>query len=52
MNEEKCGTVYKLRQELEKDDRFDVLTLPRGCAIGVGLTIVRVKPLKRYYFNE
>lgn len=43
-NENRCGTVYRLRQEIEKDDRFDCITLTKGCAIDVGLTIVRVKP--------
>lgn len=43
-NENRCGTVYRLRQEIEKDNKFDIITLPVGCAIGVGLSIVRVKP--------
>jgi predicted O-methyltransferase YrrM len=42
-HENACGDVYKLRQEIEKDPRFDCITLPKGCVIGVGLTIVRVK---------
>lgn len=40
-SENACGEVYRLRQELQKRDDLDILTLPRGCAIGVGLTIVR-----------
>lgn len=48
----KCGDVYKLRQELEKDPRVDVMTLPIGTAMGVGLTICRKKPSKLEYFNE
>ena len=44
INENRCGTVYRLRQEIESDPRFDSITLPQGCAINVGLTIVRVKP--------
>ncbi|MBU2052450.1 class I SAM-dependent methyltransferase [Patescibacteria group bacterium] len=48
LSENRCGTVYKLRQELENyKERVDVLTLPAGCAMGVGLTIVRVKPKNR-----
>jgi len=52
VDENRCGTVYKLRQEIEKDPRFDCITLSRGCAMGVGLTIVRKKPAVREYFNE
>jgi hypothetical protein len=43
IDENHCGTVYKLREELEKDSRFDVLTLTHGTAMGVGLTIVRLR---------
>lgn len=52
LSEHRCGGVYKLRQELEKDPRFDCMTLTRGCAMGVGLTIVRVKPLERAFYND
>lgn len=52
VDENRCGTVYKLRKEIENDDWFDCITLPRGCAMGVGLTIVRKKPLNRPYYNE
>ena len=45
LDENRCGTVYRLRQEIEKDPRFDCMTLVRGTAIDVGLTIVRKKPL-------
>ena len=45
--EERCGTVYRLRQEIEKDNRFDIITLPVGCAVSVGLSIVRKKPAIR-----
>lgn len=51
-DENRCGTVYKLRQELEKDDGLDVFTFPKGCAIGVGLTMVRIKPKNRAFYNE
>jgi predicted O-methyltransferase YrrM len=52
IDENRCGTVYKLRQEIEKEPMLDCITLPRGCAMGVGFTIVRKKPLNRRYFNE
>ncbi len=52
IDENRCGTVYKLRQEIEEDKRFDCITLPIGTAMGVGITIVRKKPKDRYYFNE
>ena len=52
VDENRCGTVYKLRQELEKDERFDCITLPKGTAMSVGITIVRKKPLNRPYYNE
>lgn len=52
LREERCGTVYKLRQEIELDRNYDCITLPVGCAIGVGLTIVRKKPAKRTFYNE
>lgn len=47
-----CGDVYRLRQELEKMDHLDTLTLTRGTAMGVGLTICRKKPISREYYNE
>lgn len=52
VNENRCGDVYKLRQEIEKDDRYDIITLTRGTAMGVGISIVRKKPQKREYYNE
>ena len=52
LREERCGDVWKLRQEIEMNPRFDCITLPRGCAINVGLTIVRKKPSKVPYYNE
>lgn len=41
---EKCGTVYKLREELENDwtEHIDVFTFPKS-AFDVGLTMVRFK---------
>ena len=52
LSESACGGVWRLRQDIEKDPRFDCITLPRGCAISVGLTIVRVKPKVRPFYNE
>lgn len=47
-----CGDVYKLRQEIEKDSRYDAITLTHGVAMDVGLTIVRKKPIIKPYFQE
>lgn len=47
----RCGDVYRLRQEIEKDPRLDSITLPTGTAMGVGFTIVRKKPAKLEVFN-
>ena len=52
LDENKCGHVYKLRQLIEARGKFDVLTLPRGTAMGVGLTIIRKKPEHADYYNE
>jgi len=46
----RCGTVYQLRQELEKDKRFDVFTFPHS-AMDVGLTMVRRKPDNLKYYQ-
>ena len=48
-DENHCGEVYRLRQEIEKMLDADCLTLTKGTAIGVGLTIVR-KHRKGYEF--
>lgn len=42
-DENRCGDVYRLRQELEKNSEMDVLTLGRGCGIGVGISFIRKK---------
>lgn len=42
-DENRCGDVYKLRQELEKHPEMEVLTLGRGCVIGVGVTFAKKK---------
>jgi hypothetical protein len=47
-----CGTVYKLRQEIEKLPGLQCLTLVRGTAMGVGMTICRKKPENLKYYNE
>jgi len=52
IDENHCGDVYKLRQEIEKDNRYDCITLTRGTAMGVGLTIVRKKPKELKPYNE
>ena len=52
LSENRCGEVYKLRQEIEKDKRFDCLTIPRGVAMDVGFSIVRKKPPQLSYYNE
>lgn len=52
LHESRCGGVYKLRQEIELDRRFDSLTLVHGTAMDVGLTLVRKKPAKVAYFQE
>ena len=36
----RCGTVYKLRREIERDKDFNIFTFPRS-AWDVGLSIVR-----------
>lgn len=46
-----CGTVYKLRQELEMDTTLDCITLVRGTAMDFGLTIVRKKPKNLPYYR-
>lgn len=47
-----CGDVYRLRQEIEKDPRVDCITLTRGCAMGVGMTICRKKPAELAYYHD
>ncbi len=51
LSEHRCGDVYRLRQELQSDSRVDVLTLTRGTAMGVGMTIVRKRPSKGNFFH-
>lgn len=50
--ENKCGDVYRLRQEIEHDERVDSITLTRATAMGVGLTICRKRPLTLPYWQQ
>lgn len=40
IGETRCGTVYKLRRDIERDNDFNIFTFPRS-AWDVGLSIVR-----------
>lgn len=46
-----CGDVYRLRQDIEKDERYDSLTLVHGTAMDVGLLLVRKKPAIRKHYQ-
>jgi hypothetical protein len=46
-----CGDVYKFRQEIEQDKRFDVFTFA-GRDSYVASTLIRKKPLNRPYYQE
>jgi len=46
-----CGDVYKFRQEIEKDNRFDVFTFA-GRDSYVASTFIRKKPENRPYYQE
>ena len=50
-DENHCGEVFRLRRDLEEDSRMDCLTLTRGTAIGVGLTIIRKRPEVRAHYQ-
>jgi len=52
LDENHCGEVWKLRRELERDSSMDVLTLTRGTAVGVGLTIIRKHPSKSEMYHD
>ena len=52
LHENACGTVYKFRQELDKLDNIETLTLTRGTAMGVGLTVCRKKPNNLEYYQR
>lgn len=47
-----CADSYKMRQELEKDERVDVFTFTKLVAVNVGFTMVRKKPLNRPYYQQ
>jgi hypothetical protein len=47
-----CGSSYKFRQELEKDNRFDVFTFPLSAAKGVGLTMCRRRGLNLPFYQQ
>ena len=46
-----CGDVYKFRQEIEQDNRFDCFTFV-GRDSYVASTLIRKKPLNRPYYQE
>ena len=48
----RCGDVYRLRQELEKRDDLDCFTFNKLVGCDVGITMVRKKPSNRSYFHE
>lgn len=50
IDENHCGDVYKLRQELESTPDIDCLTVGKGCVIGVGVTFVK-KRRKEYKYG-
>lgn len=50
-SEHRCGTVYKLRQELEKRDDLDCFTFTKIAGVDVGITMVRKKPLNRPFYQ-
>lgn len=51
-SEHRCGTVYKLRQELEKRTDLDCFTFTKTVGVSVGITMVRKKVTERPYYNE
>ncbi len=46
-----CGDVYKLRQELEQNKKFDCFTFV-GEGNYIASTLIRKKPLNRHYYQE
>lgn len=51
-HEARCGDVYKLRQWIAGLREVDAITLPRGCCMGVGVTICRKRPAKSPYYQD
>lgn len=47
-----CADSYKMRQELEKDERVDCFTFTKLVACNVGFCMVRKKPLNRPYYQQ
>jgi len=52
IHENKCGTVYKLRQDIEEIKKFDCFTFTKTVGIGVGVTMVRIKPKELPYYKQ
>jgi len=51
LGENLCGSSWKFRQELEKDNRFDVFTFAASVAHGVGLTMCRKKEINLPFYQ-
>lgn len=51
LNPWRCGTVYKLRQELEERNDLDVFTFTDG-AMEVGFTMIRKHPKNLPYYQK
>src|SRR3990167_470511 len=47
-----CADSYKMRQELEKDERVDCFTFTKLVACNVGFCMVRKKPQNRPYYQQ
>ena len=47
-----CADSYKIRQELEKDDRVDTFCFNKMVACNVGMFMVRKKPQNRPYYQQ
>jgi hypothetical protein len=50
-----CGEVWKFRQEIEQDKRFDCFTFVgafNGSATYIASTLIRKKPINRPYYQE
>jgi hypothetical protein len=51
LGENLCGSSWIFRQELEKDNRFDVFTFAASVAHGVGLTVCRKKGINLPFYQ-
>lgn len=47
-----CADSYKMRQELENDERVDCFTFTKLVACNVGFCMVRKKPKNRPYYQQ